>query len=147
MRGPTLPFAPTKTYSPISVDLREKQFFSFLSLSFLLFSLSASPPPPFLYFLHLFDFFFLFDFFPLFSLFLSFFLAFPSHTRMVPKVGNFLPTSSFATCHYHIFLIFFISFYFPHVTHGSMLAIYPNLLQHMAIMPCVQYLGFHVAST
>ena len=33
------------------------------------------------------------------------------------------------------FLIFFISLYFPNVTYGSMLAIYPNLLQHMAIMP------------
>ena len=27
--------------------------------------------------------------------------------RMVPKVGNFLPTSSFATCYSHIFLNFF----------------------------------------
>ena len=44
MRGPTLPFAPTKTYGPISVDLRDKflsLLFSFLSLS--LRSLVCSP--------------------------------------------------------------------------------------------------------
>ena len=33
MRGPTLPFAPTKTHDPISVDLREK--FLYLLFSFL----------------------------------------------------------------------------------------------------------------
>ena len=120
MHGPTSPFAPTKIYDQISVDLKEKRIFYFLSLSLSLLSLSLSacPPPPFLSFLLLFNFSFFFLFFSFFSFFLIFFpffhflsffffLAFPSHTLMVPKVGNFLPTSSFATCPSHIFLNFF----------------------------------------
>ena len=43
MRGPTLPFAMTKTYGPIYVDLREKVIFFFF-LSFF----SRSPPLSFL---------------------------------------------------------------------------------------------------
>ena len=42
-------------------------------------------------------------------------------------------------------------FFFFHLTHGSIWAIYPNvmchLLHHMVIMPCVHLLRCHVAST
>ena len=70
MRGPTLPFSPTKTYDPISVDLRKKRKkSSFFSLSLSLSSLFSRPSypslPSFPFFISLF-FFFLSFFFPLF---------------------------------------------------------------------------------
>ena len=44
MRGPTLPFAPTKTYGPISVDLRDEKIFFFpFSLSILALPLWSVP--------------------------------------------------------------------------------------------------------
>ena len=80
------PFLPYPTHSSLCL----------LSISFhfhFLFSLILSS----LSFSHLFLFLhFLFSFSPLDCI-----------NRMVPKVGNFLPTSSFATCHSHIFLNFF----------------------------------------
>ena len=83
MRGPTLPFAPTKTYGPISVDLGDKflsLLFSFLSLS-LSAHLSALPfffsISLFLFFLFLillfyFYFYYYYFFFSFFLLVLSF---------------------------------------------------------------------------
>ena len=73
MRGPILPFAPMKTYSKISVDLREKQIFS-LSLS----SLALTHCLSFLFFrisLFLFLFFFLISFYFLFFFIIFFFLV------------------------------------------------------------------------
>ena len=96
-------------------------FFSFLScwlppFSFLLDSLlfSLVQPTLSLFALH-FHFLFIFSFLlfsHLFFFFLHFLFSFSPLdciNRMVPKLGNFLPTSSFATCHSHIFLNFFHS--------------------------------------
>ena len=62
MRGPTLPFAPTKTYSPISIDLREKRKKKKISLSSHSNSLPSVPLLPFLTFIFLFFYFFLSSF-------------------------------------------------------------------------------------
>ena len=61
MCGPTLPFAPTKTYGLISINLREKRktFFSFFSLSLSAHSLCSPSLPFLLTFLFLFILFFL----------------------------------------------------------------------------------------
>ena len=93
MRGSTLPFAPTKTYGPISVDLREKQKIFFF-LSFSVFSRSHSPPLPplFLSFLLLFDFSFYFIY--LFFLVLSFPLFPPLDTWL-----NVSHSHKCTTCH------------------------------------------------
>ena len=66
MCGPTLPFALTKTYGPISVDLRDKKklFFSF-SLTHRSLS-SVCPPSLFFFLIHLYFFSFSFLFFNLF---------------------------------------------------------------------------------
>ena len=44
MRGPTLPFATTKTYGPISIDLREKRRKKKIFFSLSLYMLSPTPP-------------------------------------------------------------------------------------------------------
>ena len=74
MCGPTLPFAPTKTYNPISVDLREKRREKKKQISL---SLTLSLSIRFLTFLFIISFlsFFLFLFYFLF-LFLNSFIAF-----------------------------------------------------------------------
>ena len=65
MRGPTLPFAPRKTYDPISVNLREK--IELISLEIFLFPLThTSPSPPLIFFLLTFLFFFFFSIYPFF---------------------------------------------------------------------------------
>ena len=74
MRGPTFPFAPTKTYSPISVDLRYKQKIFPFSLSLFL-SLLVLPLCRFFFFSFDFSSFYFFLFL-LFS-FLLFFFSFP----------------------------------------------------------------------
>ena len=115
-----------ETDSPISVDLRKKRkpfFFSSLSLfcsfsplsflHFLSFSPFLSTELP----LCLFPSSFLFNF-PF-----TFFFLFFSHTQIDQSGGSFPPLSSFDTCHPHIFsLIFliFLSFFFLHLTLGSM---------------------------
>ena len=132
LSGPTLPLAQTKTDGLIPIDLRENRnpLFVFLSLSLLFVS---SPfffssfflsflSTKFLLFAHLLI-SFSFSFFSFFFHFL--FSLFDSPTRMDQKVGETSPPlSSLATCHLHnfflIFLIFFFSFYFPPLTHGSM---------------------------
>ena len=97
-------------------------FLSLLLASYLFFSVGFSPflpypthplfvcsPFPFP-FHFLFSLIFSYLSFSLLFLFLHFVFSFSPLdciNRMVPKVGNFLPTSSFATCHYHIFLNFF----------------------------------------
>ena len=69
MLEPTLPVTPTKTYGPISVDLRDKRknlfsiFSLSLSLSLSLFYLFSRPSLPVSSFLSLFDFLFFFFFF------------------------------------------------------------------------------------
>ena len=68
MCGPTLPFTPTKTYEPISVDLRKKRNFFPLYLSL------SSPALPAYLLLHFL--FFLLYFFFLFILFFPFFFLF-----------------------------------------------------------------------
>ena len=93
-------------------------FFSFVScwlppFSFMLASLLFSliqHTPPFVCFSFHFLFIFSFLSFSHLFLFLHFHFSFSPLdciNRMVPKMGNFLPTSSFATCHSHIFLNFF----------------------------------------
>ena len=125
MHGSTLPFAPTKTYNPVSVNLRDKWnlFFFSLSLMFVCPSLFFLFPhlfsyPPDLPFFCLFSFSFLFNF-PL-SIFSSLFLPFLFsislfyyHQPMVQKWGKLPPT--FLNCllsSSQIFLIFSL-FSFP----------------------------------
>ena len=85
MRGPTLPFALTRTYGPISIDLIEKRktFFFFLSLSPLTLCLfSRLSSPSFLYFPSL----FFFLFFSFLYLFLFLFWTHGSHCTMCPSL-------------------------------------------------------------
>ena len=127
MHGPTLPFAPTKTYGLVSINLREKwnPFFFFLSLvrfsllflspsflSFLLFFSSLSTRTSFICllssFLLIFSLFhFLFSFFFFFSFSYPFLLLLPV---LIKSGGNFPPT--FLPCHLsslQFFLFFFHS--------------------------------------
>ena len=62
MRGLTLPFAPTKTYGPISIDLREKQRKEKKKISLSLFTLPLSRKMPFLFYFHFYPFFLFFLF-------------------------------------------------------------------------------------
>ena len=101
MRGPTLPFAPTKTYGPISINLRKKflsLLFFFLSLSLLssprsLFVVSLSFLLNFLLFIF-FLFPFLFFLFSFIFLVLSFPLFSPLHTKL-----NVSHSHKCTTCH------------------------------------------------
>ena len=96
MRGPTLPFAATKIYNPISLDLREKQkeFFC-LSLSLLSLSFSAQ----ILYvvlFLSFYLIFFLFDFFSFTFFFMV--LSFPLFPLLDTRL-NVSHSHKCTTCH------------------------------------------------
>ena len=117
MRGRTLPFASTKTYSSISVDLREKFFSlqpSLLSLSFsLTFLLTASLCKKkwrfsfFLFYFSYFIFFFYFYFFLLFFifLFLSFFIFLVLSFPLFPPLDTWLNVSHSHKCTtYHAML-------------------------------------------
>ena len=110
MRGPTLPFAPMKTYGPISINLREKRkkkiFLSFsffsLSLSTLFFCLPKNGLLP-LFFTFLIPFLFFYLFIFLFIFFFFFLvLSFP----LFPPLDTWLNlshshkcTTCHATCH------------------------------------------------
>ena len=121
--------------SPLSLSL-SLSLCLLLSLIPLLFSFLRSSP---LFALHFISFSFsLFSHFliSLFSFIFSFlFLLWIASTEWSQKweTSSLLPPLPLVI--FTFFLIFFISLYFPHVTYGSMLAIYHNLLQHMAIMP------------
>ena len=82
MCGPTLPFALTKTYDLIAVNLRDK--LELLSLEFF-FRTHISPSLPFD-----FPFFFFFPFYPFFLIFLNFLFNFfwmhGSHCAMCPSL-------------------------------------------------------------
>ena len=99
MRGSTLPFAPTKTYGPISIDPREKRrnycFFS-LSLSF------RSPSLPFVPLLPFLTFFwyplFLFFLIPFLFLFLKFIFPIISSTRHLDQCEPFTQVH-YMSCH------------------------------------------------
>ena len=101
MRGPTLPFAPTKTYDPISVNLREKlKLIS--SKSFSLSSHTHSPSPLFFFFLFapyqflLFSFFFsLISFLSLFYFFSHLIFSFGSPSPIEIKWGKLPPIFPF----------------------------------------------------
>ena len=84
MRGPTLPFAPTKTYDPIAVNLREK--IEILSLEIFLFPLThTSLSPPLLLFLLTFFFFILSFFFLIFGCMCPFLIR----VRFFPEIIYF----------------------------------------------------------
>ena len=74
MRGLTLPFVPTKTYNPISVDLREKRRKEKKNFSLSLFTLSISPVSLFFFFSSLLTFIFHF---------LSFFFSIHGSTYLI----------------------------------------------------------------
>ena len=131
MRGSNCPFTPTKTYDPVSINLREKWNLFSLSLSLVHFSLSLSfcffllhflPSFIFLstrtsllwYVLLLISFSFSIFSFLSFSLLFIFIFYFPSFslfylsflllsTEWSKCEGNFPPLSSIATCLLHKF--------------------------------------------
>ena len=111
MRGPNFPFAPTKTYCPISVNLREKWKPLFL------FSLCSFPPS-------LSFFFFFFPLFYTFSLglipteyswFATFSFSPPPFFLFFFSFSLFTRTSFF--CLFSFFLFIFSLFHFSHFFH------------------------------
>ena len=116
MCGMTLPFASTKTYGPISVDLREKFFSlqpSLLSLSFsLTFLLTASLCKKkmafFFFFTFLISFFFFYFYFLLLFfifIFLSFFIFLVLSFPLFPPLDTWLNVSHSHKCTtYHAML-------------------------------------------
>ena len=102
MREPTLPFTSTKTYGPISVDLREKRRKEkqFLPLSLISLFQSKNPLPfdfhsfSFLFYFILFFFLLSFYLFILFFLVLSFPLFPPFDTWL-----NMSHSHKYTTCH------------------------------------------------
>ena len=134
MRGSTLPFASTKTYGLISINLRDKlKFLTLLSLPFSRFLSSlklivpffffqSGPFSPFLTFLpsFFFSFFFIFPFY--FSLFLSFSLFFFSHLVLIQLNSPVAPLPFLLNFHFFSFSLLFHLTFFPlflHLTHGS----------------------------
>ena len=83
MRGLTLPFAMTKTYGSIAINLREK--LKLLSLEIFFPLMHTSPSPPLIFFLLTFLFFFFFSFYPFF---LNFWIH-GSHDAMCPSLIRF----------------------------------------------------------
>ena len=95
MRRSTLPFAPTKTYDPISIDLKEKRkkVKNKNSLSPLALPLSL---PPFDFVFLLFIFFYFYYYYFLFLIFLFFYFIFP----IISSIRHLVQCESFIQVHH-----------------------------------------------
>ena len=103
MRGPTLSFALTKTYYPISIDLKEKQRKK--KTNIYIYISNTLPLCPFFTFLFVFSFlsFFIFLFYYYYFLFL-FLNSFISFYCIINHVVNFEPHSSAPHGYFHVSL-------------------------------------------
>ena len=111
MRGPTLPFAPTKTCGPISINIRDKLVLLSLKLIFSLLSRTLSVLSFFFFF-----FTFLVFLFILFFLFFFFFYKFGYMVHIAPCVhllfGSMSTPKQFISFQFNLFLNELSSSYF-----------------------------------